>query len=61
MKIPFKALDGRRPVAGKVFRANLFRSQGPPDHRKGVVWKAPMSKTFHEPAKFGQLILVKDE
>ena len=61
MKIPFKALDNHRPVAGRVFRANLFRSQGPPHHRKEIVWKAPMSHTFHEPDKFGQLILVKNE
>jgi hypothetical protein len=61
MKIPFKALDGHRPVAGKVFRANLFRSQGPPHHRKEIVWKAPMSHTFHVPEKFGQLILVNDK
>ena len=60
MKIPFKALDHHRPVTGRVFRVNLFRSQGPPHHRKEVAWKAPMSKTFHEPDKFGQLILVKD-
>ncbi|MGP8270751.1 MAG: carbohydrate-binding family 9-like protein [Terracidiphilus sp.] len=61
MKIPFKALDGHRPVAGKVFRANLFRSQGPPHHRKEIVWKAPMSNTFHVPENFGQLILVGDK
>jgi hypothetical protein len=61
MKIPFEALDNHPPVAGKVFRANLFRSQGPPDHRKEIVWKAPMSKTFHVPEKFGQLILVGDK
>jgi hypothetical protein len=61
MKIPFKALDRHRPVAGRVFRANLFRSQGPPDHRKEIVWKAPMSNTFHVPEKFGQLILVDDK
>ncbi len=61
MKIPFKALDGHRPVAGRVYRANLFRSQGPPDHRKEIVWKAPMSNTFHVPENFGQLILVDDK
>ena len=60
MKIPFKALDGHRPVAGKVFRANLFRCQGPPKHIKLIAWKTPMSDTFHVPEKFGQLVLVKD-
>jgi hypothetical protein len=61
MRIPFKALDRHRPVAGRTFRANLFRSQGPPHHRKEIVWKAPMSDTFHVPEKFGQLMLVKDK
>lgn len=61
MKIPFKAIDRRRPVAGRIFRANLLRSQGPPHHRQEVVWHAPMSNTFHVPEKFGQLILVKNK
>lgn len=59
MRIPFTALDTRPPVAGRVFRANLFRSQGPPDRRKEVAWKAPMNDTFHSPRKFGRLELVK--
>ncbi len=61
MKIPFKALDRQRPVAGTIFRANLFRCQGPPSHRKLLAWKAPMRHTFHVPEKFGQLILVNDK
>ncbi len=61
MRIPFKAIDRRRPVAGRIFRANLFRSQGPPRHRKEIVWQATMSNTFHVPDKFGQLVLVKDK
>ena len=59
MRIPFASIDQRRPAAGRKFRANLFRSQGPPDNRKEIVWKAPMSNTFHVPEKFGQLVLVK--
>lgn len=65
MRIPFTALntrlDTRPPVAGRTFRANLFRSQGPPDRRKSIAWKAPMSDTFHVPEKFGLLELVKDK
>lgn len=61
MRIPFAALDTRPPALGRTFRANLFRSQGPPDHRKSIAWKAPMSKTFHEPERFGVLTLAGDK
>lgn len=61
MRIPFPALSTRPPVAGDNFRANLFRSQGPPDRRKSIAWKAPMSDTFHVPEKFGLLELVDDK
>jgi hypothetical protein len=59
MRIPFAALDRRAPAAGNKFRANLFRSQGPPAERKSIAWKAPMSETFHTPEKFGVMELVK--
>jgi len=58
MRIPFAALDERTPAAGKIFRANLFRSQGPPERRKAIAWQAPMTDTFHTPQRFGQLELV---
>jgi len=61
MKIPFAALDRRGPSPGETFRANLFRSQGPPDHRQSIAWKAPMADTFHTPEKFGLIMLVKNE
>jgi len=61
MRIPFAALDTRPPVVGRTFRVNLYRSQGPPDHRKAIAWKAPMSNTFHEPTKFGVMILASDK
>jgi hypothetical protein len=61
MRIPFSALDKRPPVAGRLFRANLFRSQGPPDRRKSISWQAPMSETFHTPERFGRLMLVNDK
>ncbi len=59
MRIPFAAIDERAPVAGNVFRANLFRSQGPPVRQQSIAWKAPMTGTFHTPERFGQLELVK--
>lgn len=61
MRIPFAALDGRPPAAGMTFRANLFRSQGPPDQRKSIVWQPPMADSFHVPEKFGLLMLVKNK
>lgn len=59
MRIPFAALDTRPPRAGRTFRVNLYRSQGPPERRKPIAWKAPMSDTFHAPAQFGLLRLAK--
>ena len=59
MRIPFAAIDDRAPAAGNVFRANLFRSQGPPERQQSIAWKAPMTGTFHTPERFGQLELVK--
>jgi hypothetical protein len=61
MRIPFSALITSPPGAGNTFRTNLFRSQGPPDQRKSIAWKAPMSDTFHAPEKFGLLELVDDK
>ena len=61
MRIPFAALDQRVPAAGNVFRANLFRSQGPPERQHSLAWKAPMNETFHTPERFGQLELVKEK
>ena len=61
MRIPFAALDQREPTVGNMFRANLFRSQGPPDRQTSVAWKAPMSDTFHTPERFGQLELVNSK
>jgi hypothetical protein len=58
MRIPFAALDERAPAAGNIFRANLFRSQGPPGRQTSIAWKAPLSDTFHTPKRFGQLKLV---
>jgi hypothetical protein len=61
MRIPFAALNTRPPALGMTFRANLFRSQGPPERRKSIAWKTPMSNTFHEPERFGVLTLAGDK
>lgn len=61
MRIPITAIDNRPPVAGNTLRLNLFRSQGPPEHRHEITWQPPMNKTFHVPEKFGLLKLVASE
>jgi hypothetical protein len=61
MQIPFTAIDQQAPAAGRMFRANLFRSQGPPSQSKSIAWKAPMTETFHTPDRFGLLELVKSK
>lgn len=58
MKIPFAALDNPSPAVGTTFRANLYRTEGPPDHTVEVLWQPTMSETFHVPEKFGLLKLV---
>lgn len=60
MRIPFKALDSRLPKPGTMFRVNLFRSQGPPEHQQAIAWKAPMKNSFHVPERFGLLVLEND-
>ena len=58
MKIPFKTLDVREPLAGQRFRVNFFRTEGPPNDAKQVLWRPTMSQTFHVPESFGLLKLV---
>lgn len=57
LKIPFEALDSKPPVIGTMFRMNLYRTEGPPQAAKEVLWQPTMSKTFHVPEKFGLLKL----
>jgi Carbohydrate family 9 binding domain-like len=58
MKIPWAALDGTPPSAGKTLRINFFRGQGPRSNRKEIAWQPTMSETFHVPERFGVLQLV---
>jgi Carbohydrate family 9 binding domain-like len=59
MKIPWSALGEPSPAAGKTFRVNFFRSQGPLARRKDIAWQPTMSDTFHVPERFGLLRLVE--
>jgi len=60
MRIPFSALEERTPAAGNIFRANLFRAQGPPERKRLIAWQAPMADTFHTPECFGKFELVDE-
>jgi Carbohydrate family 9 binding domain-like len=59
MKIPWSGLGEPPPSAGKTFRVNFFRSQGPLSSRKDIAWQPTMSETFHVPERFGVLRLVE--
>lgn len=57
MKIPFKAIDNRAPAPGNTFRVNLYRTEGPPNEPKQIMWQPVMSESFHMPEHFGLLRL----
>lgn len=57
MKIPFKAIDTRSPVPGNVFRVNLYRTEGPANESKEIMWQPVMGDSFHMPERFGLLRL----
>ena len=59
MKIPFAAIDARKPAAGNELRIGLYRIEGPAPNRVHVSWRATDGKTFHMPEQFGILKLVK--
>jgi Carbohydrate family 9 binding domain-like len=59
MKIPFAAIDARKPAAGNDLRIGLFRIEGPAPNRVHVSWRSTDGKTFHMPERFGILRLQK--
>jgi hypothetical protein len=59
MRVPFIAIGTGPAKAGQVFRANFFRSQGPPDKMRSVAWMPPLTETFHTPERFGRLELAE--
>lgn len=58
MRIPWKTIDRRAPVAGNELRLNLYRIEGGPPHRKEVAWQAVGNPSFHTPERFGRLRLI---
>lgn len=59
MKIPFSAIDSRKPVPQNQLRVGLFRLEGKMPNRTFVSWQATDGRSFHIPEKFGTLLLVK--
>ena len=59
MEIPWKAIAPATPVARQEFRLNLYRIEGGPKERKYITWRAVDSPSFHTPARFGRLRLLK--
>jgi hypothetical protein len=57
MKIPFAAIDKRRPAEGLEYRINLYRCQGPTEGRVYIAWQPTGQRTFHVPEKFGLMRL----
>jgi hypothetical protein len=58
LRIPFTALAVPAPNPSTSFRLNLFRTEGPPQQQKQIMWQPTMSTTFHVPERFGLLRLV---
>ena len=56
MRIPMQAIGVAARPGGEA-RINLYRCQGPPDHRKYINWQAVKNETFHTPEAFGRLRL----
>ena len=60
MKIPWEAY-GRKPKAGDVWLANIFRCVGREPERGYLAWQPTFTEkpNFHVPEKFGQLTFVE--
>ena len=60
MKIPMKSLDSKPATAGKEFRCNLYRIQGPFEpERTHIAWNPVNTTSYHTPEAFGRLVLVR--
>jgi hypothetical protein len=57
MRIPFAAIDKRKPVEGLEYRLNLYRCQGAKPDRKYIAWQSTGKESFHVPEKFGRMKL----
>ena len=59
MKIPWKSIDADEVKAGREYRVNFYRIEGPPPMRKFLAWQPTKSASYHVPEEFGRMVLVK--
>ena len=57
MRIPWAAIDSRRPTPASTYRINFYRIQGPPPNRKSIAWQPTGKRSYHVPESFGTLRL----
>jgi len=57
MRIPIKALAENKPVAGTIWRINLYRCDRA--NNAFLAWSPTMAASFHAPEKFGWLKFVE--
>jgi hypothetical protein len=58
-RIPISSITTDKVAAGTKFRANFYRIEDGPPNRKFFAWRELGSPSYHTPAKFGILELVK--
>ena len=59
MKIPWKSIDGVEATAGREYRVNFYRIEGPAPTRKFLAWQPTKSASYHVPEEFGRMMLVQ--
>ncbi|MEO6828614.1 MAG: carbohydrate-binding family 9-like protein [Acidobacteriaceae bacterium] len=57
MRIPMRSIYPHPATVGTIFRANMFRTEGPLPADE-YAWSPSMNNTFHIPERFGLLKLV---
>ena len=59
MKIPWKSIDSGEVKAGREYRVNFYRIEGPAPVRKFLAWQPTKSASYHVPEEFGRMKLVR--
>ena len=59
MKIPWTSIDSGEVKAGREYRVNFYRIEGPAPVRKFLAWQPTKSASYHVPEEFGRMKLVR--
>lgn len=59
MKIPMKSIGVNHPAPGTRLRINFYRIEDKEPHRVYLAWRPTGARSFHVPAAFGEIELVK--